>query len=70
MLVGGRHDSVRFALALIVLLLTAVASTSGCHTVSSACLKVTAAWTSVSSVQVRVMLHRETGCDDFVSSGG
>ena len=41
MLVGGRHDPVRLALAFIVLFLTAVPSTSARHAVTCACLEVT-----------------------------
>lgn len=52
MLVGGRHNPVRFTLTLIVLFLTTVASTSARYTMTSAYLKVTAARTSVSSVRI------------------
>lgn len=67
MFVGGRHDSVRLALTLIVLLLAAVSSAIA---VTSSQLEVSATRSSVSSVQVRVMLDRQTCCDDFVSCGG
>lgn len=70
MLVGGRHDPVRLALAFIVLFLTAIPSTSARHAVTCACLEVTTTWTSVSSMHIRVMLDCEASCDDLVGSGG
>lgn len=70
MLVGGRHDSVRLAFALIVLFLTAISSTSIRDTMTGAYLELPAAWASVSSMQVRVMLNGQARGYDFVGSGG
>lgn len=68
-LVGGRHDPVRLALAFIIFLLAAVTTTDTSHTVASAYLESTP-WAPMSPMQIRVMLDCESRCDDLVGSGG